>query len=33
MEEKHLFPEIPFNYALCVKLECPKASTCFRQLA
>lgn len=33
MEEKHLFPEIPFNYALCLKRECPKASTCLRQLA
>lgn len=33
MEEEHKFAEIPYGYHLCLKRECPKASTCLRQLA
>lgn len=33
MEEERNFPEIPYNYRLCLKRECPKASTCLRQVA
>lgn len=32
MKEKHNFSEVPFNYHLCLKRECTKASTCLRQL-
>lgn len=32
MEKEHNFQTIPFNYALCLKRECPKAATCLRQL-
>lgn len=33
MEEEHKLYEIPYGYHLCLKRECPKASTCLRQLA
>lgn len=32
MEEEHNLMEVPFNYPLCLKRECPRASTCLRQL-
>lgn len=32
MEEKHNFTEVPYDYQLCLKRDCPKASTCLRQL-
>ena len=32
MEEEHHFTNIPYNYPLCLNRQCPKASTCLRQL-
>ncbi|MBD8984675.1 MAG: hypothetical protein EGR83_21955 [Bacteroides cellulosilyticus] len=32
MEEEHYFPDAPHNYPLCLNRQCPKASTCLRQL-
>lgn len=32
MKEKHDLLEAPSSYHLCLKRECPKASTCLRQL-
>lgn len=33
MEEELNFSQVPFNYPLCLNRQCPKASTCLRQLA
>lgn len=33
MEEERKLNEIPYGYHLCLKRECPKASTCLRQMA
>ena len=32
MEEEHHFTNVPYNYPLCLNRQCPKASTCLRQL-
>lgn len=32
MKEEHYFPNVPHNYPLCLNRQCPKASTCLRQL-
>lgn len=32
MEEKLDFSKIPFEYPMCLNQQCPKASTCLRQL-
>lgn len=33
MEEEIDFSKVPFQYAMCLNRECPKAKTCLRQLA
>ncbi|WP_455591245.1 DUF6078 family protein [Bacteroides sp.] len=32
MKEEHDFSQVPCNYTLCLNSQCPKASTCLRQL-
>ena len=32
MEEEHHFTNAPYNYPVCLNRQCPKASTCLRQL-
>lgn len=32
MKEEHDFSQVPCNYTLCLNQQCPKASTCLRQL-
>ena len=33
MKEKLDFSEVPYQYAMCLNQQCPKADTCLRQLA
>lgn len=33
MEEKLDFSKVPYQYSLCLDRQCPKASTCLRQVA
>lgn len=32
MKEEHYFSDVPYNYPLCLNRQCPKASTCLRQV-
>lgn len=32
MEEKIDFSKVPYQYAMCINRQCPKANTCLRQL-
>lgn len=32
MKEKLDFSEVPYQYAMCLNQQCPKADTCLRQL-